>query len=77
MKFKQTITVFEGQNLWKATEGPFTFVISKESDEPYYLASAKQIGLLPFEPGRVDLGSFNSFAEAQAGCEEFLRKEVQ
>ena len=69
MKIEKMPPVFPEQEMWGASRGPFTFIITCENG--IYSASAKQAGLLPFQGKRHDLGDFDNHRAAVAACIQF------
>lgn len=80
LTFEVQPRVFPDTPMWGASQGPFTFIISRESEaEPgkgNYVASVKEVGLRPFEGERVDLGWFPNFSKAKKACERFYKMKV-
>ena len=74
-EFKSLPRVFPEMPLWGVEIGIWSFVISKDGDEPY-AASAKLAGSVPFQGTRYDLGEFDSFGEAEKACRKWARERA-
>jgi hypothetical protein len=70
------VRVFPEMAMWGASMGPFSFVISKDGDDPY-MASVKIAGSRPFEGTRHDLGEFTTFDRARHACQKWYVGEIQ
>jgi hypothetical protein len=68
--------VLEGQAMWGAFQGPFTFIIIKEYNDDFYAASAKHAGSLPFQGQRWDMGMFPSFKKAKKACDRWYKLRI-
>jgi hypothetical protein len=76
LQFEVLPRVFAEQALWGASQGPFSFVISKEHDEDFFIASAKHAGMRPFQGQRWDLGMFPSFKKAKKACDRWYKLRI-
>lgn len=72
MEFRTMPRVYPEMAMWGAEAGLWTFVISRDGDDPY-LASVKNAGQKPFQGQRHDLGSFDTFSAAAEECERWLK----
>lgn len=72
MKFETMPRIYPEMAMWGAMSGPYTFVISRDGDDPF-LASVKMQSARPFDHSRTDLGSFDRFEQAQQACEQWLK----
>lgn len=68
MTFEPIPCVYPEMAMWRAERGGFTFVVTKDGDDPF-MASAKTVGAKAFEGERHDFGGFNTFVEAAVACE--------
>lgn len=72
LKFAAVATPVPNMRVWGATRGSHTFIISIDDKyDGHISASVKVSGATPFDGGRLDLGTFDSFLAAIRACEEF------
>jgi len=83
MKWLILPRVYADMPVWGSHSGAFSYVISldrKEGDAEYsgrYAASAAPLGKVPWVAGRVDLGVYDSFVEAERACVKHARRSAQ
>lgn len=72
MRFKPLPPIFDGQQMWGAVSGLYTFIVV--ADDGKFTASAKLNGM----GQRIDIGDvFNTRDDAAAACEEFAKGKAQ
>lgn len=73
LKFYRMPAPFKGMEIFGATKGGWTFIISedKEHEAGVIRASVKPLGATPFDGKRGDLGEFNAFSTAERACNDF------
>lgn len=76
LKFKRMRSIFKNMDMFGATKGNWTFVISedREHEAGIHRASVKPLGAIPFDKARSDLGIFSTFSAAEKACNDFYRK---
>ena len=68
MIFEPMVRIYPEMEMWSAARGGFTFIISKDGDDPF-MVSAKRAPSKPFQGERWDLGAFDTFIQAALACE--------
>lgn len=80
MKWLVLPRVYADMPMWGSHAGAFSYVISCDRGDGVgeytdrYAASAAPLGKLPWVAGRIDLGVYDSFTEAEQACVQHARR---
>ena len=83
MKWSPLPSEYPEMRVWGSHRGEFSYVISLDRKPDLgeytdrYAVSAAPLGKMPWVPGRIDLGVYDTFVQAEQACMRHSRKVQQ